>query len=200
MRAQRLLLAALVVVLVATGAVVWAATSTGDGDSPEVLSSSDPSDDVAPSSAPAITTPPQPETPQQDPQPAEPEQPAPTTTAPSPEQPAPGDDSASGGTQKTHFKREPKSRQQNDKPDRSFAVPPARQFSGNGNASLGTVDVKANSLLKWKARGRLEIRFGREAFPIVAPTNSGQLVLPPFLFTKVRVLAAGPWKITVSPQ
>ena len=26
------------------------------------------------------------------------------------------------------------------------------------------------------------------------------LVLPPFLFTKVRVLARGPWTITVTPQ
>jgi hypothetical protein len=205
MRARVLLIAALVLVLCGTGAVAWVAANDDDPPTTALAPGSQPEPDAGPTSAPPTDTQPAP-APQQ-PAPEQSDQPAtPTGTDAAPTAPEPklGDDNPpSGGTQKTHFKREPKAKQQqqqNDKPARRFAVPPAQQFSGEGNASLGTVDVKANSLLKWKARGRLEIRFGREAFPIVAPTKSGQLVLPPFLFEKVRVIAGGPWKITISPQ
>jgi hypothetical protein len=34
----------------------------------------------------------------------------------------------------------------------------------------------------------------------VAPTRTGQLTLPPFLFEQVRVVAARPWKLTITPQ
>jgi hypothetical protein len=211
MRARVLLIAALVLVLAGTGAVAYVAANDDDPQSTALAPGSPQSAAIDPAGAPPTDTQPAP-APQQ---PAPEQSPPPTGTntapAPSPDEPSLGDDSGSGsgstsssgsgGVQKTHFKREPKKQPQDDEPDRNrFAVPPAQQFSGEGNASLGTVDVKANSILKWKARGRLEIRFGREAFPIVAPTKSGQLVLPPFLFTKVRVLAAGPWKITINPQ
>src|SRR4051812_33778647 len=195
MRARVLLVMALVLVLCGTGAVAWVAANDDDPSSTALVPG-------APSQADSKAVPPAPTETQSLPvQPDESgaptigETPPETDTGAAPSAPEPklGDDNPpSGGTQKTHFKREPKAKQQqqqNDKPARRFAVPPAQQFSGEGNASLGTVDVKANSLLKWKARGRLEIRFGREAFPIVAPTKSGQLVLPPFLFEKVRVIA-----------
>jgi hypothetical protein len=211
MRARRLLIAALVLVLAGTGAVAYVAANN---DSPQSTALA-PGSPQSPSFDPAGTPPTDTQTAPAPQQPA-PEQPAaPTGTdtapAPSPDEPSLGDNSGSGsgstsstrsgGVQKTHFKSEPKKQPRDDAPDRHrFAVPPAQQFSGDGNASLGTVDVKANSILKWRARGHLEIRFGREAFPIVAPTKSGQLVLPPFLFTKVRVLAGGPWRITINPQ
>jgi hypothetical protein len=205
MRLRGLLIAALVLVLAGTGAVAYVAANDDGPDSTAMVPGSRseaPAETQTPPAAPGtegapeITESPEPPT-----------ETAPDNGAPDPAPAAPepnlGDDTpaAGGKPEKTHFKREPKDKPQNDEPDRrKFAVPPAQQFSGDGNASLGTVDVKANSLLKWRARGRLEIRFGREAFPIVAPTKTGQLVLPPFLFTKVRVLAGGPWKITITPQ
>jgi hypothetical protein len=201
MRARVLLVAALVLVLTGTGAVAYVAANDDDPQSTALAPGSPQSPGFDPAGTPPTDTQPAP-APQQ-PAPEQPAAPTGTDTAqaPSPDEPSLGDDAGSGGVQKTHFKREPKKQPQDDEPDRNrFAVPPAQQFSGEGNASLGTVDVKANSILKWKAHGRLEIRFGREAFPIVAPTKSGQLVLPPFLFTKVRVLAGGPWKITINPQ
>jgi len=200
MRARVLLVAALVLVLCGTGAVAWVAANDDDPPSTALVPGSPSTPGVEPDAAtPTVTQPaPEPQQPAPEQQPTTPTDTGTDTgSAPAPaEEPTLG-----GGVNKTHFKKETKSKPQNDEPDRRrFAVPPAQQFSGAGNASLGTVDVKANSLLKWKARGRLEIRFGREAFPIVAPTKSGQLVLPPFLFTKVRVLAAGPWRITINPQ
>jgi hypothetical protein len=199
MRLRLLLIAALVLVLAGTGAVAWVAAKDDDPQSAALLPGSQPGGASKPQAVPAepdgAATP----TIKEITPPTETE--AQTDTAPDAPEPQLGDDTPSGGPQKTHFKREPKRKQQNDEPDRhEFGVPPAQQFSGEGNASLGTVDVKSNSLLRWRARGRLEIRFGREAFPIVAPTKTGQLVLPPVLFTQVRVLAGGPWKITITPQ
>jgi hypothetical protein len=44
------------------------------------------------------------------------------------------------------------------------------------------------------------VRFGHQDFSVVAPTRSGQLVIPPFNFDRVRVIARGAWTIWVSPQ
>jgi hypothetical protein len=100
---------------------------------------------------------------------------------------------------KTTFKQEV--RKDPSKRGGTFAVPPAQRFSGRGNALIGTVDVKAPSVVKWRTRGgNFGLEFGREAFPIVAPSRSGQLVIPPFRFELVRVLAEGRWTITVTPQ
>jgi len=81
-----------------------------------------------------------------------------------------------------------------------FEVPPARELSGNGNASLGTIDVSQAAIVKWTTKGRFELRFGREAFPMVAPSPSGQLVVPPYRFEQVRVIARGRWTIRIAPQ
>jgi cytoskeletal protein RodZ len=85
-------------------------------------------------------------------------------------------------------------------PPRDFSVPPARKFSGTGNASLGTVNVSATSVLRWRAKGHFEVRFGQQDFSVIAPTRSGRLVIPPFNFDRVRVIARGTWTIWVSPQ
>jgi hypothetical protein len=85
-------------------------------------------------------------------------------------------------------------------PPHDFSVPPARKFSGTGNASLGTVNVSATSVLRWRAKGHFEVRFGHQDFSVIAPTKSGQLVIPPFNFDRVRVIARGAWTIWVSPQ
>jgi hypothetical protein len=82
----------------------------------------------------------------------------------------------------------------------ALEIPPAREFSGTGNKRLGTVDLRVTSILRWRSQGHFEVRFGREDFSILAPTKSGQLVVPAFRFDKVRVLARGRWKITVTPQ
>ena len=189
MRRKAILIAAATVLVVGGGlAAAWVAANDKDHPSTDLLSNS-------PSSPPPTETAPAP-----DPEPATPpdttatEQ-QPTTTEP----PPPANDPAGAPKRKTHFKRET-GKAKNDKPRREFAVPPAREFSGEGNARLGTVDVKATSILKWTTKGHFEVRFGREDFPVIAPTKSGQLVLPPFRFEQVRVIAAGRWKITISPQ
>jgi hypothetical protein len=103
------------------------------------------------------------------------------------------------GPQKTDFAREHgKGRARSTR--KRFAIPPAREFSGRGNARLGTVDVRTPSVVKWSTRGRFELRFGREAFPIIAPSPSGQLVVPPYSFDLVRVIADGRWRISITPQ
>jgi hypothetical protein len=100
---------------------------------------------------------------------------------------------------KTTFKREV--RKDPSKRGGSFSVPPAQRFTGSGNALIGTVDVTAPAIVKWRTRGgNFGLEFGREAFPIIAPSRSGQLVIPPFRFELVRVLADGRWTITVTPQ
>jgi len=113
--------------------------------------------------------------------------------------PAEPNETTSRGTQKTRFPRERRQRQ-NDPPQGEFAVPPAREFSGTGNATLGTVNLRRPAVVKWTTKGRFELRFGREAFPIIAPSRSGQLIVPPYSFELVRVIARGRWKISITPQ
>jgi hypothetical protein len=55
-------------------------------------------------------------------------------------------------------------------------------------------------VVRWSTRGRFELRFGREAFPIIAPTASGQVIVPPYSFDLVHVVASGRWKISITPQ
>jgi hypothetical protein len=202
MRGKAILIALLLVLLMAGGgAAAWVATKDKDHSGSQLLSSAPESTSPArPAQDPtqaAPTTPPDTTSTEEQPRGTSPT--APTSPATPPEQAPPTDQSPAAPKQKTHFKRE-SVKSTNDEPERKFAVPPAREFSGDGNARLGTVNVKTNAILRWRSKGRLEIRFGRENFPIVAPTRTGQLVLPPFLFEQVRVLAARPWKITISPQ
>jgi hypothetical protein len=110
-------------------------------------------------------------------------------------QPAP----PSAPPRKTTFKQE--GREDPSKRGGTFSVPPAQRFSGRGNALIGTVDVTAPALVKWRTRGgNFGLEFGREAFPIIAPSRTGELVIPPYRFELVRVLAEGRWTITVTPQ
>jgi hypothetical protein len=137
--------------------------------------------------------------------PAAPEQPAPEAEpAPPQDEPALGADepARAGGapTRKTEFPRERRQQAQNDPAEKRFAIPPAREFTGTGNTTLGTVDLRTQSLVKWTTKGNLELRFGREDFPIVAPSPTGQLIVPPYLFEQVRVIARGRWRITIEPQ
>jgi hypothetical protein len=100
---------------------------------------------------------------------------------------------------KTTFKQEV--RKDPSKRGGTFSVPPAQSFSGRGNALIGTVNVTAPAVVKWRTGGgNFGLEFGREAFPIIAPSRSGQLVIPPYRFELVRVLAEGRWTITVKPQ
>jgi hypothetical protein len=123
------------------------------------------------------------------------------TEVPAGEPPKTEDTPATGGEpRRTEFPRERKPDAQNDPPERVFTVPPAREFSGTGNATLGTVNLSGAAVVKWTTSGRFELRFGRESFPIVAPSPSGQLAVPPYNFEQVRVIAKGRWTITITPQ
>jgi hypothetical protein len=123
------------------------------------------------------------------------------TDASAGEPPKAEDTPATGGApRKTRFPRERKQTVNNDPPERVFTVPPAREFTGNGNATLGTVNLSRAAVVKWTTTGRFELRFGRESFPIIAPSPSGQLAVPPYNFEQVRVIAKGRWTITITPQ
>ena len=186
------------VVLGAVGAGVWAASTDDDQPGEALLGSpsgeSD-AEDVAPSEQPAPgeptapSEPPEPTAPTDGAPPPAPAEPVPTETAPEPEL---------GEPERTRVPRE--RREDPDQRGKRFVVPPAREFTGTGNALIGTVIVREPVVVRWRARGRFGLEFGREAFPIVAPSRSGQLVVPPFRFDLVRVLAGGRWTITVTPQ
>ena len=197
MRGKVVLIAAVLLLVVAGGAAGWVAANDDDDASTELFSDAperrDPAPDQGSDDRPA--TPPSTTTTEQ------PHETLPPETEPRAATPRPPRSSKARATpkRKTHFERE-RRKPNNDAPQRRFAVPPAREFSGEGNAHLGTVDVKTTAVLRWSAKGRLEIRFGPEAFPIVAPTKSGQLVLPPYRFEQVRVIAASHWKLTIRPR
>ena len=175
--------AAALVALAGGAAAVLVAGSDDDGDSPLAVataperSDSTPAAPPEPPGAPTVS-----EAESEDLEPAA--QPTETTSA---------------GAHKTRFPRERRQRR-NDPPRRKFAIPPAREFSGTGNASLGTVDLRRPAVVKWSTKGRFELRFGREAFPIIAPSASGRLIVPPDAFEMVRVIARGRWKISITPQ
>lgn len=185
-----LLAAAALLALAGVGAAALLATS-GDDSSAALpgLSVATPPEQkpadttaIAPTETEAPATPTEPD--------AVPDQ---TQPAPAPAPSKPGD------TRKTSFPRE-RGKTQNDPPQRDFAIPPAREFSGNGNAILGNVDLRQSAVVRWRTNGRFELRFGREDFPIIAPSASGQLIVPPYNFKRVRVVAQGRWKITITPQ
>jgi hypothetical protein len=204
MRGRRLLKATLaalaaLVLLGGIGAGVWVASSDDD-EVPAVFAAAPPetetpAEEPAPADSPEDPPPPAPD--------SEATAPTPTTaTEPEPEPgletPAPAEPQPGRRPEKTRFPRE--RRKDPDRRGRRFSVPPAHQFTGNGNALIGTVDVRAPALVKWRARGQFGLEFGQEAFPIIAPSKSGQLVVPPYRFELVRVFAQGPWTITVTPQ
>jgi hypothetical protein len=95
---------------------------------------------------------------------------------------------------------EPADRQRPGAKHRRIAVPPARVFAGTGSTWIGTIVVREPSTVRWSAPGRLSIRFGRERFPVIAPSRSGQLTVPPYSFELVRVIARGSWRIKISPM
>jgi hypothetical protein len=207
MRGRRRLLKATLAALAALvllggiGAGVWVASSDDD-EVPAVFAAAPPetetpAEEPAPADSPEDAPPPAPDSEATAPTPTtatEPEpEPEPELETPAPAEPQPG-----RRPEKTRFPRE--RRKDPDRRGRRFSVPPAHQFTGNGNALIGTVDVRRPALVKWKARGRFGLEFGQEAFPIIAPSKSGQLVVPPYRFELVRVFAQGPWTITVTPQ
>lgn len=183
--------AAVLATALAGGAAVWLATS-GDDDPPERTTSvaTAPEESSSEPSAEAIIRE------SEDPTDGDAE---PQGDAAAPQDDPPAADTTPRGTRKTRFPRDRTRARAQATPDR-FAVPPAREFSGDGNARLGTVDLRTSAVVKWSTSGRFELRFGREAFPIIAPSPSGQLVVPPYTFDDVRVLADGRWKITITPQ
>jgi hypothetical protein len=204
-------LAALAVLLLAgIGAGAWVASS--DDDDPPALIAGTPSESDATAERPApAEEPPAPgeQAPQAEGEPAPSEPAAPDPSAPEPSAPEPSATAepepaepqpapAEGQPERTRFRRE--RRRDPDRRGKRFSVPPAHEFTGTGNALIGTVDVREPAIVRWKARGRFGLEFGREAFPIIAPSKSGQLVVPPYRFDLVRVLAKGPWTITVMPQ
>jgi hypothetical protein len=83
---------------------------------------------------------------------------------------------------------------------RLVKVPPAHVFSGTGTTWLGTIELSKAAVVRWSAAGKLSIRFGRERFPVIAPSHSGQLAVPPYSFELVRVISDGRWRIEVTPQ
>jgi hypothetical protein len=189
------MVAALVAVLAIAGGVALALVATdddgsADGATPEIVFGG-PTDESTPQGAPSTPAP----EPDQVPDATDPEPPAPE---PDPQQPAA--DPAPGAGKTTTFPRERPQREPDDPVERRFAVPPAQRFAGTGNARLGNVNIKQTSLVKWSTTGSFELRFGREAFPIIAPSAKGQLVVPAYNFTQVKVVASGPWKISITPQ
>jgi hypothetical protein len=177
----------------AFAAVAIALALGGSGDpSPDPAASLETTPDATP---PAPAAPP--ETAGEEPQPSGPDAEAPTETTP-PAEAAPDPGETAGTARKTRF---PEERVKDpDKRGRRFTVPPAQRFSGTGNALIGTVDVRRPSIVKWKTRGSIEVQFGREAFPIIAPQASGQLTVPPYRLEMVRVIADKSWTITIRPQ
>jgi hypothetical protein len=189
------IVAGLVAVLAVAGGVALALVATdddgsADGATREVVFGS-PTDQDTPSADPTTPT----QEPDQAPGTTDQQQPAPE---PDPQQPAA--DPTPGGGKTTTFPRERPQRKPDDPVQRRFAVPPAQRFSGTGNARLGNVNIKQTALVRWSTSGSFELRFGREAFPIVAPSEKGQLVVPAYNFTQVRVIASGPWRISIIPQ
>ena len=170
------------------GAAAWYATS-GDDSSPPLRGFSATS--VPEQQTETIPTAPEIE-------PAAPDATA-TETAPEPTQPAP-QPSEKQNARKTQFPPAARDKPNNDPPQRDFSIPPAREFSGTGNATLGNVNLRQPAVVKWTTQGRFELRFGREDFPIVAPSASGELIVPPYNFERVRVIAHGRWKISITPQ
>jgi hypothetical protein len=178
---------AALVVLGGAGAGAWLASSDDEGDPAPFEHSATSATDDSESTVelPVVPNDQEPTAPEPEEQAQEPE------AAPKPK--------TTDGARKTRFPRE-RSEQQNDPPERVFKVPPAREFSGNGNASLGTVNLSQEAVVKWTTTGKFELRFGREAFPIIAPSPSGQLIVPPYRFEQVRVIASGRWTIKIVPQ
>jgi hypothetical protein len=176
------------VLLGGAGAGAWIASSDDEGGaSPLGRSTTTETDDsVALNELPTVTSEQAPAAPKAQPE----EQPQAPEAAPKQQENEPT---------RTQFPRE-RGKQRNDPPEREFKVPPAREFSGTGNASLGTVNVSTAAIVKWTTKGRFELRFGRESFPIVAPSPSGQLIVPPYRFEQVRVIARGRWTIRIVPQ
>lgn len=178
---------ATLLVLGGVGAGAWIASSDDEGDPApfEHSTTTATEDGVATNEVP---TEPEPTAPEPEPEPEQEQEAQEPDVAPERDQPT-----------RTQFPRERKE-QRNDAPERAFEVPPAREFSGAGNASLGTVNLSTAAIVKWTTTGRFELRFGREAFPIVAPSPSGQLIVPPYRFEQVRVIARGRWTIRIVPQ
>jgi hypothetical protein len=182
-----LLIAAAVLIVVGGGAAALVATDDdGSGGGSIELGGSVGTGDTPESTGSTPTT--------------ETEPAAPTDTDAPAESKAEDIPATGGAPRKTHFPRERKQDVKDDPPERVFTVPPAREFSGNGNATLGTVNLSRPAVVKWTTTGRFELRFGRESFPIVAPSPSGQLAVPPYNFEQVRVIAKGRWTITITPQ
>jgi hypothetical protein len=181
---------AVLVALGGVGAGAWIASSDDDSDpAPFEHSATTATDDSeSTDEVPLAPTEQEPEAPE----------PAPQAEAENPPQ-EPNASTEQDKPTRTRFPRE-RTNKRNDAPERVFAVPPAREFSGTGNASLGTVDVTKEAMVKWTTKGPFELRFGREEFPIVAPSPSGQLIVPPYRFEKVRVIARGRWTIRIVPQ
>jgi hypothetical protein len=179
---------AALIALGGAGAGVWIASSDDEGDPApfEHSATTATEDGVAANEVPVGPPEPEPTAPEPGPEPEQ--QPQEPDVATERDKPA-----------STQFPREGK-QPRDDPPDRAFEVPPAREFSGAGNARLGTVNVSTAAIVKWTTTGRFELRFGREAFPIVAPSPSGQLVVPPYRFEQVRVIARGRWTIRIVPQ
>ena len=179
---------AALLVLGGAGAGAWIASSDDEGDPApfEHSATTATGDGVTTNEVPVVPTEPEPTAPEPGPEPEQ--QPKEPDVAPERDKPT-----------RTRFPREG-TKQRNDPPARAFDVPPAREFSGAGNASLGTVDLSTAAVVKWTTTGRFELRFGREAFPIVAPSPSGQLIVPPYRFEQVRVIARGRWTIRIVPQ
>jgi hypothetical protein len=191
MSLRKAMLAAVAVLLVlgGAGAAAWVATSGDEGASPLGGPSAANEPEQRTQSTPTL-----PES-----QPPADTTEAETETAPEETQPAP-QPSEGGDARETQFPKEERGKSQNDPPQREFSIPPAREFSGTGNATLGNVNLRQSAVVKWRTRGRFELRFGREDFPIIAPSASGQLIVPPYNFKRVRVVAQGRWKISITPQ
>jgi hypothetical protein len=179
--------AAALLALVGGGAAALFASSDGGQETP-LLGAAAPSATEQPSQATPAT-------------PTESQPGAPTETQPDPTetQPAPQPTTQSKAKRRTTFPTQ-HGKVKDDPSPRDFAVPPAREFSGTGNAALGNVSLNKPAVVKWSTNGRFELRFGRENFPIIAPSASGQLIVPPYSFEQVRVIARGRWKISITPQ
>lgn len=191
---MRGILIAAVLMLVIAGAGVAGYAATKDDDDSAGLSSRDPGSGSQPvSGAPDSSSPASPDSSAT---------PTATTEVPptSPDSPPAGSSTPPDASPTETSPASPPAPSGGSGKSQVVKIPPAREFAGTGNKRLGTVDLRVTSILRWRAQGHFEVRFGREDFSILAPTKSGQLIVPAFRFDKVRVVARGRWKITVTPQ
>lgn len=86
-------------------------------------------------------------------------------------------------------------------PPQAAAPPKPLSFSGSGIQTIGTVDVPADSTLKWTNDGSSFSIYDQEnAVEVSSQTNSGTTNLAAGTYHDVKVNADGNWTIRIVPN